>query len=102
MLGEMALSLNIAMGIINCSYINDIWSTDPILSHPWFPSKMSRDIFLQILYYLHVNYNRSNTGNDKLFKLRPLLDHIVRQCKEHYNLRCEVSIDEQIIGIKSR
>ena len=98
------IAMNIAMGIVNISDVKDFWSTDPILSHPWFPSVMSRDRFLQILYYLyylHLNNNQNDPGNDKLFKVRPLLDHIVRQCQKHYKPNCEVSIDEQMIGTKS-
>ena len=96
------IAMNIAMGIVNTSDVKDFWSTDPILSHPWFPSVMSRDRFLQIVYCLHLNNNQNDPGNDKLFKVRPLLDHIVRQCKKHYKPNCEVSIDEQMIGTKSR
>ena len=96
------ISLNIAMGIVNTSDIKDFWSTDPILSHPWFPSVMSRDRFLQILQCLHVNNNDNDTGNDKLFKLRPFLDHVVRQCKRLYKPNREVSVDEQMIGTKCR
>ena len=70
------IGLNIAMGIINCSDVRAFRSTDPILSHPWFPSIMSRDRFLQILSYLHLNNNNNNAGNDKLFKVRPFLDHL--------------------------
>ena len=55
------VAMNIAMGMVNTSDVKDFWSTDPILSHPWFPSVMS---------------NQSNPGNDKLFKVRPLLDHM--------------------------
>ena len=80
----------------------DFWSTDPILSHLWFPSIMARDRFLQVLYYLHLNNNQNDTGKEKLFKLRSVLDHLVRQCKKHYHPRPrrEVSVDEQMIGAK--
>ena len=79
--------------------LNTTDPTDPILSHPWFPSIMARDRFLQVLYYLHLN---NDTGNEKLFKLRPVLDQLVRQCKKHYHPRPrrEVSIDEQMISTK--
>ena len=96
------IGLNIAMGIINCSDVRDFWSTDPILSHPWFPSIMSRDRFLQILSYLHLNNNNNNAGNDKLFKVRPFLNHLVGQCKRQYKPQREVSVDEQMIGTKCR
>ena len=94
------IAVNIAMGIVNISDVKDFWCTDPILSHPWFPSVMSRDRFLQILYFLHLNNNQNDPGNDKLFNVRPLVDPIVRQCQKHYKPNCEVSIDEQMIGTK--
>ena len=78
---------NIVMGIQNTSDVKYFWSTDPILSQSWFSSMMSRDRFLQIFYYLHLNNNQNDPGNDKMNKVRPLLDHIVRQCKKHYK-RC--------------
>lgn len=33
------LGVVIAMGLVNLSSISDFFSTKPILSHPWFPSK---------------------------------------------------------------
>ena len=96
------IALNIAMGIINMSDMKDYWSTDPILSHSWFPTIMSRDRFLQILQCLHLVNNSEDTGNDKLFKVRPFLNQIVRQCKRHYQPKREISIDEQMIGTKCR
>ena len=86
------IGLNIAMGIINCSDVRDFWSTEPILSHPWFPSIMSMDKFLQLLSYLHLNNNNNNAGNDKLVKVRPFLDYLVGQCKRQYKPsgRCQL------------
>jgi len=67
------LSLNISMGIVNSSDLKDFWSTNAMLCQPWFPSAMSRDRFLQMLYY----GNQSSTGKGKPFKLRALslIDH---------------------------
>ena len=90
------ISLNIALGIVNTSDIKDFWFPDPILSHPWFPSVMSRDRFLLILQCLHVNNNDNDTGNDKLFELTPFLDHVVKQCKRLYKPNHDVSVDEQM------
>ena len=35
-------------------------------------------------------------GNDKLFELRPFLDHVVKQCKRLYKPNHDVSVDEQM------
>ena len=63
---------------------------------------MNMDRFLQILYYLHLTDSQNNTWNNKLFKLRPVLDYVVRQWKKHYYRRREVSIDEWMIGTKCK
>ena len=80
----------------------EVLFTDSILSHPWFTFIMNRDRFLQILYYLHLTDSQNNTWNNKLFKLRPVLDYVVRQCKKHYYRRREVSIDDWMIGTKRK
>lgn len=42
---------------------------------------MNRDRFLQILYYLQLTDSQNNTWNNKLFKLRLVLDYVVRSAK---------------------
>ena len=39
------IGLNIAMGVLRLPQVRDYWSTNEILSTPWFPSVMSRDRF---------------------------------------------------------
>ena len=48
------IPMNIAMGIVSLPKLDQYWSTDPILSHPWFRTVMSRDQFREILRYIHV------------------------------------------------
>lgn len=48
------LAMIIAMGLVNQESIPDYWSTDEVLSTPFFPGIMSRDKFLNILVFFHV------------------------------------------------
>ena len=64
----------IAMGVVSLPTLQDYWSIDTILSHPWFHTVMSYKGFNEILMYLHVVDNttepdRSVSGYDKLLKV---------------------------------
>ena len=101
------VGINIAMGIISLPTLNDYWSTDPILAHTWFRTVMSRNRFRKILRNIHVVDNsaapsRTAPNYDRLWKVRPLLDALSKQCKELYNPHWELSIDESMIGTKCR
>ena len=60
---------------------------------------MSRNRFQLLLKFLHFNDNSNmpapdDPSPDKLFKLRPLLDHLFEKFQEVYVAACDVSIDE--------
>ena len=66
---------------------------------------MSRDRFLLILKFLHLNNNiiiipRGEPGHDKIFKIRPLVDKLIREFQTSYSLKREISIDESMISYK--
>ena len=87
--------------------MDDYWSTNPILAHPWFHTILSRDRFHEILRYVHVADNSnaldwSDPGYDKLWKVRPLLDVVSQQSLELYTPHPQISVDESMIGTKSR
>lgn len=91
----------IAMGIIKLPAIADYFSTEPILSHPWFPSILSKDRFNQINRYFHI-CNELFYPNDKLGKVRNLLDHCAKTFPKMWNLHKNISIDEQLLGSRNR
>ena len=73
------VGLNIAMGIVNLPRLNDYWSTNPILQHPWFASVMSRNFFFSIQRFFHLTDNLAlarsgDPGYDKLGKIRKIID----------------------------
>ena len=95
------LGMLIAMGLVNLPSISDFFSTEPILAHPWFPSILSRDRFQQINRYFHVS-NETLYPNDKLAKLRPVVDNAITKFRALWTPHREISIDEQMIGTRCR
>ena len=95
------LGMVIAMGLVNLSSIPDFFSLEPILSHPWFPSIMSRNRFQQINKYFHIS-NSALYPNDKLAKVRPFVEHLVDKFRTHWTPHQHISIDEQMIGTRCR
>ena len=101
------LGINIAMGLLRLPQIRDYWSKSKILSTPFFSSVMSRDRFQTILRYLHLNDSSlqkkaGEEGYDRLYKIRPLLDHLVAVYPLYYQAAQHVSIDEMMIGTRCK
>jgi hypothetical protein len=87
--------------------VRDYWSTNEILTTPWFPSIMSQDSFFKILRYLHLvdsskQKKRGEEGYDILYKVRPLIDHLGAVFPKYYQPSCQFSIDEMMIGTRCR
>lgn len=98
------LGINFLMGYHQLPSRRDYWSGSPDLGVPLVSRTMSRDRFSRILSNLHLNDNSllSSQCNDKLYKLRPLIDGLNRQFQLAYGLRREACVDESIILFKGR
>ena len=96
----------IAMGVTNLPEVFDYWRTEPILSIPWYASIFSRARFLQISRYLHLVDNTTQPAREdsgyKLFELGGISDVLCQTFKSLYQPTRNLSIDEQMIGTKSR
>ena len=95
------IGMVIAMGLVNLPSVFDYFTTEPMLSHPWFPSILSRDRFRMISRYFHIS-NDANFPEDKLGKVRPFIDHLIQSFPKHWTPHREISIDEQMIGTRCR
>lgn len=91
------------MSLVKKPTIKDYFSTDSAL-HASFPRQvgMSRDRFLSILRYLHLNNNetyiaRDQPNHDRLHKVRPMVDLLIRRFKELYTPSENLTIDEAMI-----
>ena len=101
------LGLFFLMGIIHKPGINMYWSKDPLFCTPLFSAIMSRNRFQLLLKFLHFNDNSNmpaptDPSPDKLFKLRPLMDHLFEKFQEVYVPACNISIDESLLLWKGR
>ena len=70
------VALTLLMGIVRKSTISSYWSTDALMSIPYFGVVMSRNRFLAISQFLHFANNSLNPGIDQLFKIRSVIEHL--------------------------
>lgn len=58
--------------------------------------------FKALLGMIHVSDPTELANNDKLQKIRPLLDHMASASKAFYQPNAEVTIDERMVKSKGR
>jgi hypothetical protein len=91
------------MGMVVLPGLHDYWCTDAMFKTEWFSSKMSRDRFLFILRSLHLAPNNSKKNDtDKLHKVRPLMDILLKTFKTYWRPTYYISIDEGMIAFIGR
>ena len=101
------VAVYLCMGIINKPNILSYWSTDLILSTPFFGATVSRTRFLQILRYLHFVDNSlapepHSPNFNKLYKIQPLLDLIIPRFRAVYKPERQLAVDETLIKFKGK
>ena len=99
------IGLTMMMGFVQKNgRITSYWSQDQRIATPYFPAVMSRNRFQQILSYLHFNNNNELPQNrdDKLFKIRPVYNMIVKRWRSLYDLGEHISIDESMVKWRGR
>lgn len=100
------LALHFLTGIVQKPEINQYWSTNPLLKTSVFNQVMSRNRFQVILDFLHFNdnshYDPNDPNRDRLYKVRPLIDHLVSKFKSVYTPSRDISIDEELMLWKGR
>ena len=80
------------------------WATESVLFTPTFPQVTARDRYRYINKFLHFADNETQdlVGADKLWKLRPVVEHCKQKFKESYQLGENISIDEGTLAWKGR
>ena len=67
---------------------------------------MPRSRYQSVLEFLHFNdntfYDVADPDRDRLFKVRPLVEHLVKGFKEVYISSCEISTDEELMLWKGK
>ncbi|XP_033741799.1 piggyBac transposable element-derived protein 4-like [Pecten maximus] len=92
------LGMIIAMGLVTQANIQDYWSSDPVVSTPFFGTVMSRDRFLSIMSFLHLSDNnmalqRGQENYSPLQKLGSPYQKILENFERVYTPHQELAID---------
>ena len=97
------IALRILMGINPKPEIRHYWSGNRYLGTPVFQEYLTRDRFDLITSNLHFTDNDDvRRGEDRLWKVRPVVDCLQRQFAAVYTPDQEVSVDESLFRYKGR
>ena len=90
------LGLIFVTGIVRKPKLELYWSMRGIFQTPLFPQTMSRNIFQLIQRYLH--FIEAGTNEDRLYKIRTILDIVVNNFRTNYIPDREISLNEGMLG----
>jgi hypothetical protein len=96
------LAVTMLMVRIKKLTILDYWSTDPLLATPQFSDFMSRDRYLLLLRLLHFSDNNNQPEGDRLYKIKPITDHLRTKFSEVFIPFQNLCIDESLTLFKGR
>ena len=103
------LGLILLTGIVKMPSYEKYWSNNKnlIYHHPIFGAVTTRNRFQLILRFLHFHDNenmleRGQPGYDRLYKIRPILDHLFEKFQEIYTPRRDICVDESLLLWKGR
>ena len=101
------LALNLLMGIVKMPTIEHYWSRKIFYRHPAFSAIMLRNRFQLLAKFIHFNDNANmprngQPGHDRLYKIRPIVDHLHERFQTVYTPRQAVSVDESLLLWKGR
>ncbi|CAJ0965480.1 unnamed protein product [Ranitomeya imitator] len=95
------------MGIVKKPELRQYWSTDILYQTPIYGMVMIRKRFEAIHKFLHFRDNtdilpRDDPNFDRLFKIRPVIEHFSNKFAEVYIPQREICVDESLIHFKGR
>lgn len=96
------LSLLMLMGHMKKPTIEEYWSTNPMLSTPFFGQVMSYNRFCLLLRCFHLCDNTMQPPGDRLYKIRHIIQLLVGKFQQVYIPDENISIDESLMLWKGR
>lgn len=101
------IGILIFMGFHVLPSMRHYWSEDENFHVERIARVMSVKRFLKILRFIHVNDNtkmpkRGELGYDKLFKVRPFLNHLNTKYMVLFSPSRHLAVDESMVGFKGR
>lgn len=98
---KVFLGLFLHTGTLPLSRLSDYWKTDPLFNIPLYRRCMPKNTFLLILRCLHCTSSDANV-NDRLQKIRPVVDYFNNKMSEVYYPGRELSLDEAMVLWRGR
>ncbi|XP_069163882.1 piggyBac transposable element-derived protein 4-like [Procambarus clarkii] len=77
--------------------IEDYWTKDNAVPTPLFGKYMSRDRFLLILRCIHFANNADETQDDRLWRVRHVLNDLIGDFRDYYVPAQKLVIDESLV-----
>lgn len=82
---EGFFGLILFMGLVKLPAINYYWSTDDIMGQTFPRTVMNRNRFEILLQYLHFADNETSNPNDRIGKIRFLVNLLNKNFKAYYS-----------------
>ncbi|CAJ0932854.1 unnamed protein product [Ranitomeya imitator] len=99
--------LMLHMGLLKKPEVRQYWSVDILFNTPVFRMVMVRTRFEAIHKFLHYSDNaqcpaRDDPNFDRLFKVRPVIEHFNKKFGEVYVPKRDICVDESLVHFKGR
>ena len=95
------LGLVLHMGLVGMPSYKHYWRTDQLYKNHLFPSVMSRERFQAIMRFLHFG-DRPEGANDRLAKIRLLVNHLNQNMAHLYIPPKNLALDESMMLWRGR
>ncbi|XP_059158381.1 piggyBac transposable element-derived protein 4-like [Physella acuta] len=104
---KLFMYINFMFGIHQLPHYKLYWSTNDLLNVPAVSKVMSRNRYVAIAKYFHLNNNavfipRGTVGHDPIFKVRPLFDTVLNNSLKSLKPEKDISIDEAMVAYTGR
>ena len=96
------LGINIAMAINELSTIGEYWRADNLVGNDGIQNTMVSKHFCETLKNQHFTDNRKVDKTEKVFKMRPVIEHLSSKFSEVLSNHREQNIDENLVKCKGR
>ncbi|XP_069992307.1 piggyBac transposable element-derived protein 4-like [Penaeus vannamei] len=96
------IALRMAIGLNPKPEQRSYWSTDLFYHSPLFLVTMTRDRFDQLSRYLHMADNEGSHPDDRLWKLRPVIETLQPQFSSVYTHPRRITVDESLWKFRGR
>src|SRR5688500_7029844 len=96
------IAVTMLMAHVTKHRIQDYWSVDEYISTPIFLQIMTRDRYLQLWTYLHFHNNQLSNNSDRLFKIRPVINHLKEKFRDIFMPFQNLCINELLMLYKGR